>query len=169
MPPPPPPPPPQPTAAIETNRASSATMASQLRRLGTQTRKTSARAVPPAEGQNSLLVRLRALVAAVVPMVKVDVTADVPVMLAEVGDRLHVAGSLEAVGLMEQVKATVPVNPPDGVTLIVDVLPDVAPGFTVMLPPLDSANEPVDVVEFTVRVTGVVSVVEPFVPVTVTV
>ena len=162
--------PPQPTAAMETNRTSSPRIASQLRRrLGMPKRKTSARAVPPADGQNSLLVRLRALVGAVVETVNVEVSAEVPVMSTEAGERLQVAGSLAAVGVTAQVKATVPVNPPDGVTLMVDVLPEVAPAVTVMLPLLVRANEPVGAAVVTVRVTGVVSVVVPEVPVTVTV
>ena len=157
--------PPQPMPATEITRTSRPTIASQLRRrLGMPKRKTSARAVPPADGQNSLLVRLRALEAAVVETVRVDVFAVVSVMLTEAGDRLQVAGSLAAVGVIAQVRATLPVNPSEGVTVMVEVLPLVAPGFTVMAPLLDRANEPEDVVEVTVTVTEVVSVVEPETP-----
>jgi hypothetical protein len=75
------------------------------------------------------------VVAAVVDTVNVAVCAVVPLKFVnEAGERLHVAGSLAAVGVMAQVSATVPVNPPDGVTLIVEVLPVVAPGLTVMAP-----------------------------------
>ena len=50
---------------------------------------------------------------------------------------LQVAGSLAAVGVMAQVRLTVPVNPlAPGVTVMVEVLPLVAPGLTEMLPPL---------------------------------
>lgn len=69
----------------------------------------------------------------------VDVKADVPVMLTEVGDRAQVAGLLAAVGLTAQVRATVPVKPPEGVTLMVEVLPVVAPAATVMAPLLERA------------------------------
>jgi hypothetical protein len=43
---------------------------------------------------------------------------------------LHVAGSLAAVGVMAQLRVTVPVKPFAGVTVIVEVLPVVAPGAT---------------------------------------
>jgi hypothetical protein len=105
----------------------------------------------------------------VVVTVRVEVSAEAPVMLTEVGDRAQVAGLLAAVGLMAQVRATLPVNPPEGVTLIVDVLPVVAPAATEMLPLLLKAKEPVLTAVVTVRVTGVVSVVVPEVPETVTV
>jgi acyl dehydratase len=67
-------------------------------------------------------------------MVKVEVCAAVPAMVTDVGERLQVAGSLAAVGLIEQVRATAPVNPPEGVTVMVEVLPVVAPGLTVIGP-----------------------------------
>ena len=41
---------------------------------------------------------------------------------------------------MAQVSATAPVSPPDGVTVMVDVLPLVAPGLTVMAPLFESAK-----------------------------
>jgi len=70
-------------------------------------------------------------VAAVVPIVRVEVCADVPLRLTDDGERLHVAWSLVAVGLMEHVRLTVPKNPPDpGVTVMVEVFPVVAPGAT---------------------------------------
>jgi hydrogenase maturation factor len=70
-------------------------------------------------------------VAAVVPIVRVEVCAVVPLRVTDVGERLHVAGLLEAVGLMEHVRLTVPKNPPDpGVTVMVEVFPVVAPGAT---------------------------------------
>ena len=52
--------------------------------------------------------------------------------LADAGLREQVAGALAAVGVMAQVRLTEPVNPPDGVTVIVDV--PLAPLVTVMLP-----------------------------------
>jgi hypothetical protein len=104
------------------------------------------------------------VVEVVVVTVKVDDSAEVPVMSTEVGDRAQVAGLVAALVVMVQVRATVPVKPLDGVTLIVDVLPVVAPPATEIAPPLDRANEPEDVAEVTVIVTEVVSVVEPETP-----
>ena len=134
-PPPLPPPPPHPMATPETNRTSSESMASQLRRrLGMPKRNTSARTAPPVDGQKSLRGSLRA-VAAVVEMVRVEVCAVVPLRVTEGEVKLQVAGSLAAVGVMAQVRLTVPVNPlAPGVTVMVEVLPLVAPGLTVMLP-----------------------------------
>ena len=76
-----------------------------------------------------------AVVAAVVVRVRTDVPAVAPLIVTEAGERAQVAGSLAAAGAMAQVSATAPVNPPDGVTVIVEVLLVVAPGLTVM-PPL---------------------------------
>ena len=81
-----------------------------------------------------------AVVAAVVVRVSADVPAVVLLIVTEAGESAQAAGSLAAVGAMAQVRATAPVNPPDGVTLIVDVLPVVAPGLTVMLPLLVRAK-----------------------------
>jgi hypothetical protein len=65
---------------------------------------------------------------------------------------------------MAQVIATAPVNPPDGVTVMVEVLPVVAPGLVkVMLPLLVRAMLGGGV---TVTVTVVVCVNAPEVPVT---
>ncbi len=75
-----------------------------------------------------------ALVAAAVLTVSVEVWAVAPLIVTEAGERLHVAGSLAASGVTAQVKATAPLNPPDPVTLMVDLLPVVAPGLSVMLP-----------------------------------
>lgn len=54
----------------------------------------------------------------------------------------HVAGltAPEGIVVTAHVKLTVPVNPPLGDTLMVDVLPVVAPAATVMFPPLLSAK-----------------------------
>jgi hypothetical protein len=70
----------------------------------------------------------------VVVRVSVEVTAVAPLIVTEAGESAQVAGSLAATGAMAQVSATGPVNPPDGVTMIVEELPVVAPGLTVMLP-----------------------------------
>ena len=75
----------------------------------------------------------------VVVAVSVDVTAAVPLMETDVGERLQV-GTLvgfETLVVIAQVSVTVPENEFDGVTLMTDVLPLVAPAVTVMLPALD--------------------------------
>jgi hypothetical protein len=131
-------------------------------------KNTRARAAPPADGQNSFLVWLRAVDAAVVLTVKVAVCAAVLPTATDVG-MLHVMGSLAAVGVIAQLKLTVPVNPPDGVTLIVAVLPVVAPRDTVILPLLVRAKLPMPLEGVAmVTVTRTVSVIFPEVPVTVT-
>lgn len=65
----------------------------------------------------------------VVLTVRVVVCAVEPLMVTEVG-MPHVAGSLAAVGVIAQLRLIAPVNPPEGVKLIVDVFPVVAPGAT---------------------------------------
>src|SRR5665213_3325758 len=103
-------------AMPETSTTSRPIMASQLRRrLGTK-KKSTARTAPPVEGQNSLSGSLSA-VAAVVLTVRVEVRAPL-VMLTDVGLSEQVAGALAAVGAMAQLRLTVPVNPPDGVTAV---------------------------------------------------
>ena len=80
-----------------------------------------------------------ALVAAVVVIVSVAVPAEVPVMLTGlVGPKLKVGGYWAPAGLevMAAVSATLPVKPPLGVTVIVEVFPVVAPGETVTAVPL---------------------------------
>lgn len=67
-------------------------------------------------------------------IVSVEVCAVVPPIVTEDGAKLHVAGSLVAVGLMEQLKLTVPVKPFEGVTEIVTVFPVVAPGTMLIVP-----------------------------------
>ena len=71
----------------------------------------------------------------VVLTVRVVVCAVVPLMVTEVG-MLHVAGSLAAVGVIAQLRLITPVNPPEGVKLIVDVFPVVAPGATLTAAPV---------------------------------
>jgi hypothetical protein len=95
-------------------------MAGQLgRRLGMprNTRKAST-VPPPTDGQNSFFRSFMA-VAAVVVMVNTSVCA--PLVIVTEGEaRLHDAGSVEAFLVTAQVRFTVPVNPPDGVTVIVE-------------------------------------------------
>ena len=74
------------------------------------------------------------LVAAVVLMVRVAVSAVAPVILTGlVVPKLKVGGSLPPVGpdVTEAVSVTLPVKPPLGVTVTVEVFPVVAPGETV--------------------------------------
>lgn len=80
-----------------------------------------------------------ALVGAVVETVRVAVPAVVPEMLTGVVEpKLKVGGYCAPVGLevIEAVSVTLPVKPPAGVTVIVEVFPMVAPGETVTAVPL---------------------------------
>jgi len=68
----------------------------------------------------------------VVVMVSVDVCDAVPLSVTEAGESAHVAGWFAAVGLMEQVRATVPLYPPEpGLMVMGTVLPVVEPEVTV--------------------------------------
>jgi hypothetical protein len=72
------------------------------------------------------------VVVEVVETASAAVAAVAPPMATEVG-REHVAGLVAPAGLVvtAQVRLTVPIKPPDGVTLIVEVLPVVAPATIV--------------------------------------
>jgi hypothetical protein len=71
-------------------------------------------------------------VVAVVAIVRVEVTAAALVIVAEAGLRLQVAGLVAPDGpVTAHVNATVPVKPPDGVAVIVEVFPVVAPVLNV--------------------------------------
>jgi hypothetical protein len=94
-----------------------------------------ARAALPANGQNGFPAWFRAEVAAVVFTVSVVVCATAPVIVA-VARTPHVAGSLAATGVIAQLRLTAPVNPPDGVNVMVEVFPVVAPGATVIAVPV---------------------------------
>lgn len=156
----------QPITPIEINTVSSPSIASQLRlRLGTTKNSSSASAVPPADGQNSSFFRFSALVAAVVVTVSVEVCAAVPLIVSEVGERLHVTGSTASIGATEQLRLTVPVNPFAGVTVMAAVFPVVAPDLMVSAEPL---NEKVGAA-VTVRAMVVDAVSVPEVPLMVTV
>ncbi len=80
------------------------------------------------------------LVAAVVVTVRVPVPFEAPVMLTgDVAPKLNVGGSVAPLGLDARaaVSVTLPVNPPLGMTVMVVVLPVVAPGeLMVIAPPL---------------------------------
>jgi hypothetical protein len=138
--------------------------------MGMPKQMRQASAATPAEYQGvprGLGWTIAELVAAVVVTVSVEVCAVAPLMVREVGENAQVAGSLAAAGAMTQVNATAPVNPPEGVAVIVAVLPVVAPGSTVMLPLLVSVKVGATYA-FTVTPTMVVIEIAPDVPVTVT-
>jgi hypothetical protein len=94
-----------------------------------------ARAVPPTDVPKNLLVRLRAEVGDMVFTVRVVVCAVELLMVTE-GGMLHVAGALAAVGVIAQLRLITPVNPPEGVKLILEVFPVVAPGATLTAVPV---------------------------------
>jgi hypothetical protein len=87
------------------------------------------------------------VVADVVATVRVSVIAAAPVMVTESDVKLHVAGLVAPVGpATAQVRLTAPVNPFDGVAVIVDVFPVVAPAVMLMLPLLLRAKLGTDAV-----------------------
>lgn len=93
-----------------------------------------------------------ALVAAVVEMVRVAVPAAVPVMLTGVVEpKLSMGGYWAPAGLevTEAVNTTLPVKPPAGVTVIVDVFPLVAPAATLTAVPLSVKLDAVALVTVT--------------------
>lgn len=101
-----------------------------------------ARTALPAEYQGGLRdfgYARAALVGAVVETVRVAVPAVVPVMLTGLVDpKLNVGGYWAPAGLAVRaaVNPTLPVKPPPGATVIVDVFPVVAPGETITAVPL---------------------------------
>jgi hypothetical protein len=110
------------------------------------------------------------VVVAVVATVSVVICAPVPV-ISTVGPTLHVAGLLAATGVTAQVKLTLPVNPFDGVTVMVAASPVVAPAANASAPLLLSAIAGGGGA-VTVTLTGVLDVILPVaasVPVTVAV
>lgn len=162
---------PQPTNPIEAKSANSPNINNQLRRrLGRASSATNARAVPPASGPKNPFISFAALDIAVVVTVSVDVCAVAPVIATDVGFNPHPGMSLTPVMdvVTLQLRFTVPVNPFVPATLIVAVLPVVAPGTTDndVLPPVPDVKLGSAVM---VREMLVVAVREPEVPVTVTV
>jgi len=104
-------------------------------------------------------------VVAVVVTVRIDVTATVPVMSAVTGFSAQVAGLVAPAGpVTVQAKATLPVNVPNGVTEMVEVLP-----VTASAAKLRVVGTAVTLKGATFAVTVVVSVIAPDTPVTVTV
>jgi hypothetical protein len=100
------------------------------------------RSAPPAVYQGTpgrLGAVIAALDAAVVETVRVAVPAGKPVILTGLVDpKLKVGGYWAPAGLdvMVAVSVTLPVKPPDGVTVMVDVFPVVAPGATETVVPV---------------------------------
>jgi hypothetical protein len=145
------------------------------RRTGMPMNNKQARVAPPAAYQGAPLDLGRAkaaVVAAVVVTVKVPVPAEASVMLTGVvAPKLKVGRSVAPAGLVAiaAVRATLPVRPPLGVTVIVAVLPVVAPGeLMVMAPLLVNAKVGGGTNAVTVTPTAVVCVIAPEIPVTVT-
>jgi len=95
----------------------------------------------------------------------VEVCAAAPLIVSEGGERLHVTGSTASIGVTEQLRLTVPVNPFAGITVMVAVFPFVAPGAMLIAEPL---NENVGAA-VTVRAMVVVAVSAPEIPLIVTV
>jgi hypothetical protein len=130
-------------------------------------------ALPAAyQGTTRSLGRTNApLVTGVVETVSVPVPAVAPLMLTgDVVPKLNVGGLAAPDGLdvSAALNVTLPVKPPVGVIVIVDVLPVVAPGFTEIVPLLPRAKVGGGTKAVTVTPTTVVCVTEPAVPVTVT-
>jgi|HubBroStandDraft_4_1064222.scaffolds.fasta_scaffold07860_3 hypothetical protein len=101
----------------------------------------------------------------------VEVCAPAPLIVTDVGFRLHVGMSLTPVSvvLTLQVRSTIPLNPFVPATLIVAVLPVVVPGVTVkdVVPP-DPGPTPGSAVMLRSTVVVALSVAEVPVMVTVT-
>ena len=147
VPPPPPPVPPPPPHAImppvrATRNASIPSIVRKLRRrAGMPKSRTNARVAPPVAYQGTpgpFGYARAALLAAVVEMVRVAVFAIVSVILTGlVEPKLKVGGYWAPVGLevTVAVSATLPVKPPSGVTVMVELLPVVAPRETVTVVP----------------------------------
>jgi hypothetical protein len=74
----------------------------------------------------------------VVVAVNVAVSAAELLSVTDVGDRLHVTGlvAFDSEVVTAQLRSTVPVNELEGVTVIVEVLPEVAPGLLTLIEPL---------------------------------
>jgi hypothetical protein len=83
------------------------------------------------------------VVVAVVVAVSVEVCAASVLKSSDVEERLQVVGLTAFVGdlVTAQESVTVPVNEPDGVTVMAAVLPVVAPGASVIAPPLVREKE----------------------------
>jgi hypothetical protein len=92
--------------------------------------------VAPLEAPVTVTEYAPVLVVDVVAAVSVAVCAVVPLMETDVGERLQVGvlTGFEMLVVTAQVKATEPLNEFEGVTVMVEALPLVAPAVTTMLP-----------------------------------
>lgn len=144
------------------------------RRAGMTKKMRQANVAPLAAYQGTSLdfgLTEAAVVAAVLDTVSVPVPAVTPVMLTgDVVPKLKVGRSVAPVGLVaiDAAKATLPVKPPLGVTVIVAVLPVVAPGELMVMAPLLVNAKVGGMLAVTVTFTVVVCVIAPDMPVTVT-
>lgn len=132
------------------------------RRDGMPKKNSIASVAPPPRKNFSRGLLAELVLDAVVATVSVDVAAVVPVIV--IGEvTVHVGGSFGLVidVVTAQVIFTPPVNPPDGVTVIVAVLPVVAPAVTAMFPLELSAMLGEGAPDVTTMVRVVVAVIFP--------
>ena len=130
-------------------------------RVGLPESSRKPRAAPPA-GSQGIPWRFGSAIAvpvpAVVEMVRIADLADVPVILnGLVEPKLKVGGSTAPGGLdvITAVKATLPVHPPEGVTVIVEVFPVVL-GATVTAVPLTVKLGADKLITYAAEATGLV-------------
>jgi len=158
-----PPPQPMPIPTRAAKRTTPSIVRQLRRRAGIPKKRSMARAAPPVIVKNLSKGRLNAALLELALMVRVEVTADVPVTSAVVGLRLQLtAEELEEV----QVSATLPLNPLDGVTEIVEV-PE--PPCVTVIPPLLERAKLGGTGAVTVTVTVALELRLPDVPVVLTV
>lgn len=145
-------PPPQPIHPMEERRMRATASVVQGRRVGTPKKMTTASIVP---GKLSLSMLVAAVVVgAVLLTVRLAVVALPPETVTEAGTtQVGVLVGLAMLVVTAHERLTCPVNPPDGVMLMAEVLPFVAPGAIVMPPLLPRLNEAGDAVPVTVRLT----------------
>ena len=114
-----PPPQPMPIPTRAAKRTTPSIVRQLRRRAGIPKKRSMARADPPAIVKNLSKGRFNLALFAPVVTVSMEVTADAPVTSAVVGFRVHPTPVV--VLDTAQVRATFPVNPFDGVTVIVEV------------------------------------------------
>lgn len=127
--------PPHPTAVAATARNPKRLNNAFHLRLRKGRKKSSAAKVPPPprrRNRRSIGLRSAALDAAVVLMVSVDVTGPVPEMGAGwAAEQVGASIAPDGWEVMAQVSATLPINPPLGVTVMVEVA--LAPGDAILI------------------------------------
>ena len=139
-----PPPPPHadiPLAIVTRNISIPSIMRQPRRRVGVTKKHMKANAIPPAGLKNCLNSGTCAVLLAVVFTVRFAVAVVVPVMFTDEG-MLQVGKSVGLLRLVvtEQDRLTIPVNPPAGVTVIVEEFPVVMPGLSERFPLLLRLN-----------------------------